>query len=164
MKLTVYFEDQQDKYLVTYKLKMLIRRAIEQTLAYEQYHNDAELSVTLTDDAGIHELNARFRDVDAPTDVLSFPLLDYEDGCEEPPIDEINNMMGDIVLNLQRTAKQSEEFGHSFERECAFLTVHSTLHLLGYDHVNSEEEDMDMRKRQTAIVDAMGLGITEEKR
>lgn len=161
MKLTVYFEDQQDKYLVTYKLKMLIRRAIEQTLAYEQYHNDAELSVTLTDDAGIHELNARFRDVDAPTDVLSFPLLDYEDGCEEPPIDEINNMMGDIVLNLQRTAKQSEEFGHSFEREAAFLTVHSMLHLLGYDHETGEEDEADMRARQRAIMERLGLTVEQ---
>ena len=161
MKLTVYFENQQDKHPVTYKLKMLMRRAIEQTLAYEQYQNDAELSVTLTDDAGIHQLNARFRDVDAPTDVLSFPLFDYEDGCEEPPIDEINNMLGDIVLNLERTAKQSEEFGHSFEREAAFLTVHSMLHLLGYDHETGEQDEADMRARQRDIMERLGLAVEQ---
>ena len=90
--------------------------------------------------------------------MLSFPHIDYENG------EEAEGALGDIVLSLERAQEQADEFGHSFERECAFLTVHSTLHLLGYDHVNSEEEDRDMRKRQTAIVDAMGLGITEEKR
>ena len=78
MKLTVCYENEQTAEKVTYKLKMLLRRAIEATLACEQYGNDVEVSVTLTDNEGIHELNARFRGVDAPTDVLSFPLFDYE--------------------------------------------------------------------------------------
>ena len=161
MKLTVYYEDQQNKADVTYKLKMLLRRAIEATLAYEQYQNDVEVSVTLTDDAGIHQLNARFRDVDAPTDVLSFPLFDYGDDCEEPPIDEMQNMLGDIVLNLERARAQAQEFGHSFEREAAFLTVHSMLHLLGYDHETGEQDEQDMRARQRAIMDALGLSVSE---
>ena len=160
MKLTVYFENQQDNIPVTYKLKMLLRRAIEQTLCEEQYQNDVEVSVTLTDDAGIHELNARFRDVDAPTDVLSFPLFDYENGCEEPPIDEMENMLGDIVLNLQRAEQQAGEFGHSFEREAAFLTVHSMLHLLGYDHETGEEDEAEMRARQRVVMAALGLAVT----
>ena len=71
------------------------------------------------------------------------------------------NMLGDIVLSLEKCRTQAAEFGHSFERECAFLTVHSTLHLLGYDHVNSAEEEQDMRARQTAIVEQMGLGVKE---
>ena len=70
--------------------------------------------------------------------------------------------LGDIVLSLEKCRSQAAEFGHSFERECAFLTVHSTLHLLGYDHVNSEEEEKDMRERQTAIVEKMGLGVGKE--
>ena len=158
MNLTVYFENQNEM-AVSYKLKMLLRRAIEETLAYEQYRNDVQVSVTLTNDEGIHELNARFRGVDAPTDVLSFPLFDYEGETDEPPIDEVENMLGDIVLNLDRAHTQAEEFGHSFEREAAFLTVHSMLHLLGYDHETGEEDEADMRARQSAIMDKMGLSV-----
>jgi probable rRNA maturation factor len=84
MKVMIYFENGQSEMAVTYKLKMLLRRAVEETLRYENYQNDVEVSITLTDNAGIHELNQRFRGVDAPTDVLSFPLIDYEDDCGEP--------------------------------------------------------------------------------
>jgi probable rRNA maturation factor len=161
MSLTVYFENEQNAIPVTYKLKMLIRRAIEATLAYEQYNNDVEVSVTLTDSENIQDLNLRFRGIDAPTDVLSFPLFDFEGETDEPPVDEIQNMLGDIVLNLERTRSQAEEFGHSFEREAAFLTVHSMLHLLGYDHETGEEDDADMRARQRAIMADMGLTVNE---
>ncbi len=161
MNLTVYYENEQQAISVTYKLKMLIRRAIEETLAYEQYNNDAEVSVTLTDSEGIRDLNLRFRGIDAPTDVLSFPLFDFEGETDEPPVDEIQNMLGDIVLNLERTQTQAEEFGHSFAREAAFLTVHSMLHLLGYDHETSEEDEADMRARQREIMDRMGLTVKE---
>ena len=161
MSLVVYFENEQNVIPVTYKLKMLIRRAIEATLSYEQYENDAEVSVTLTDSESIQDLNLRFRGIDAPTDVLSFPLFDIEGETDEPPVDEIRNMLGDIVLNLERTRAQAEEFGHSFEREAAFLTVHSMLHLLGYDHETSEEDEADMRARQRAIMADMGLAVNE---
>ena len=161
MSLVVYFENEQNVIPVTYKLKMLIRRAIEATLSYEQYENDAEVSVTLTDSESIQDLNLRFRGIDAPTDVLSFPLFDFEGDTDEPPVDEIRNMLGDIVLNLERTRAQAEEFGHSFEREAAFLTVHSMLHLLGYDHETSEEDEADMRARQRAIMADMGLAVNE---
>ena len=161
MNLTVYYENEQNAIPVTYKLKMLIRRAIEETLAYEQYGNDVEVSVTLTDGEGIRDLNLRFRGIDAPTDVLSFPLFDFEGETDEPPVDEIQNMLGDIVLNLERTTAQAEEFGHSFEREAAFLTVHSMLHLLGYDHETGEEDAADMRARQRDIMERMGLAVKE---
>ena len=161
MKLTVYYENQQAEERVTYKLKMLLRQAIEQTLAYEQYQNTAQLSVTFTDNDGIQELNRRFRNIDAPTDVLSFPLFDFEGEEDEPPIDEIENMLGDIVLNLERARQQAEEFGHSFEREVAFLTVHSMLHLLGYDHETTEQDELDMREKQRRIMDRMGLSVAE---
>ncbi|MBO5897424.1 MAG: rRNA maturation RNase YbeY [Clostridia bacterium] len=160
MKLTVYFENQTEE-KITYKLKILIRRAIEKTLTCEQYGNDLQLSVTLTNDAGIQELNARFRGIDAPTDVLSFPLFDYEGDCDEPPIDELgmDNMLGDIVLNLDRARAQAEEFGHSTDREVAFLTVHSMLHLLGYDHEIGEQDEAEMRERQRDVMKAMGLAV-----
>ena len=161
MNLTVYYENEQNAIPVTYKLKMLIRRAISETLAFEQYGNDVEVSVTLTDSEGIQDLNLRFRGIDAPTDVLSFPLFDFEGETDEPPVDEIQNMLGDIVLNLERTQAQAEEFGHSFEREAAFLTVHSMLHLLGYDHETGDEDEADMRARQRAVMERMGLTVKE---
>lgn len=158
----IYFENNQDKLTITYGLKMLIRTAIIATLDYEQYQNDAEVSVTFTDNDGIRELNNKFRGIDKETDVLSFPLFDYEGTEDEPPIDELENALGDIVLSLERAGTQAEEFGHSFEREAAFLTVHSMLHLLGYDHETDAESDLDMRRRQREIMDKIGLSIKSE--
>ena len=89
--------------------------------------------------------------------MLSFPLVEYEN-TEEPPVDDAT-MLGDIVISLERAEEQAEEFGHSFEREVAFLTVHSMLHLLGYDHVNSEAEDEEMRSRQRDIMKTLGLEV-----
>ena len=159
MGLKIYFENDQDKLPVTYNLKMLIREAIETTLDFEDFQNACEVSVTFTDNEGIHELNKKFRQVDKPTDVLSFPLFDFEGDTEEPPIDEIINNLGDIVISLEKAREQAEEYGHSFKRETAFLCVHSMLHLLGYDHETSEEEDREMRAKQTEIMNIMGLGV-----
>lgn len=153
MKLRIYFEDSQEKERVTYALKMLVREAILAALQYEKVKNACEVSVTFTDNEGIRAINREYRQLDAPTDVLSFPLFET-DG-------EGTQMLGDIVLSLEKCRTQAEEFGHSFERECAFLTVHSTLHLLGYDHETGEEDEKDMRERQTAIVTKMGLGVKE---
>ena len=158
-KLMIYFANSQQKAEISYKLKRLVRLAVEATLAYEQYNMDCEVSVTFTDDEGIRKLNRSFRKIDSATDVLSFPLFNYEEDGEEVPIDETQNMLGDIVISLERAAAQADEFGHSFEREVAFLTVHSTLHLLGYDHVNSEDEELDMRRRQTAVMEMLGLAV-----
>ena len=114
MKLKIYFADEQEKVTVTYRLKMLVRRAVLATLAYEHVTGRAEVSVTFTDNEGIQALNRRFRQVDAPTDVLSFPLFEDGEGGAE-----FEHMLGDIVLSLERCRAQAEEFGHSFERECA---------------------------------------------
>ena len=157
MKLKIYFEDHQEEEIVTYRLKMLIRRAVEETLAYEGVLDDCEVSVTLCDNEEIRELNKKFRNIDRATDVLSFPLFD-DDGMDAH-VEELDCMLGDIVLSLERARLQAEEFGHSFEREVAFLTVHSTLHLLGYDHETSPEEEADMRRRQSEITDKMGLAV-----
>ena len=153
----IYFMNVQDSFDVTYKLKMLIRRAVIAALEYEGFDNDTEISLTLTDNVGIRALNKEFRDIDKPTDVLSFPLTDYEG--TDLPIDDHEISLGDIVISLERAAEQANEFGHSFEREVAFLTVHSMLHLLGYDHVNSDEEDAEMRRRQREILESMGLQV-----
>ena len=153
MKLTVYFENEQNLHTADAALEELVREAVLATLAYEKVTGAAEVSVTFTDNAGIQALNREYRDMDRPTDVLSFPLFENAaDGTK---------MLGDIVLSLEKCAEQAEEFGHSFARECAFLTVHSTLHLLGYDHETGEADELDMRKRQTEITESLGLGIKE---
>ncbi|MBQ1261604.1 MAG: rRNA maturation RNase YbeY [Clostridia bacterium] len=159
MKLKVAFDNAQESRPVTYKMKMLVRNAIEATLDEEQYENPCEVSVTFTDNEGIHALNRQYRGVDRPTDVLSFPLFDYEGTSEEPPVDEWIGILGDIVLSLEQAEKQAEEFGHSFEREVAFLCVHSMLHLLGYDHETGEEDEREMRAKQTKIMSALGLAV-----
>ena len=140
-------------------MKMLIREAVETTLDFEDFQNHCEVSVTFTDNEGIHALNKKFREVDKPTDVLSFPLFDFEGETDEPPVDEIMSNLGDIVISLERAKEQADEYGHSFEREVAFLCVHSMLHLLGYDHEISEEDDIEMRSKQTEIMKIMGLEV-----
>ncbi len=155
----IYFENAQDLLPITYKLKMLTRRAVVATLDHEQYHNPCEVSITYTDNEGIHALNRQYREVDKPTDVLSFPLMDFSGQSDEPVADEPVVSLGDIVISLEKAREQAEEYGHSFEREVAFLTVHSMLHLLGYDHETGEEDEQDMRARQTAIMDVMGLAV-----
>ena len=162
MNLRIYFDNHQDKHPLTYRLKMLVREAIEATLDYEQYGNPCEVSVSFVDNAEIRDLNKKFRGIDKATDVLSFPLFDYDGESEEPPVDEMLGMLGDIVLSLEQAAIQAEEYGHSFEREVAFLTVHSMLHLLGYDHETGEEDEADMRRRQSEIMDLMGLSVKSE--
>ena len=159
MKLKIYFENDQRKHAIKYKMQMLIRHTILETLDYEGMENDVEVSVTFVDDEGIRELNNKFRGMDKPTDVLSFPLLDYEGESEEPFFDELCHNLGDIVISLERAMAQANEFGHSFEREVAFLTAHSMLHLLGYDHEISEEDDADMRRRQNDIMERLGLSV-----
>ena len=157
-KLMIYFLNDQEIFEITYAQKILVRRAIEATLEYESYKNNAEFSVTFTDNAKIQSINKDFRGIDKPTDVLSFPLTDYE--CSDLPLaNDPQGSLGDIVISLERAKEQADEFGHSFEREVAFLTVHSTLHLLGYDHVNNEEEELDMRNRQSEILKIMGLTV-----
>ena len=150
----IYFCNDQDAFEITYKLKMLIRKAVIAALDYEGFKNGAEISLTFTDNAGIKKLNHDFRGIDKETDVLSFPLTDYSGTAL--PINEINTSLGDIVISLERADEQAKDFGHSFDREVAFLTVHSMLHLLGYDHVNSEEEDAEMRRRQREILESIG--------
>ena len=115
---------------------------------------DAEVSVTLTDDAHIHELNRAYRGVDRPTDVLSFALAE----SEEPEVigAETGEVLGDLVISLERVAVQAKEYGHTQLRELSFLTVHGMLHLLGYDHIE-EEERLEMEEEQRHVMDALGI-------
>ena len=152
-RVKIYWADEQDKYRAGRKMKALIEKAIRGTLECEKFERDVVVSVTFTDNEGIREKNREFRDIDRATDVLSFPMYDMANG--DMPEEGMDCELGDIVLSLERAAEQAEEFGHSYERECAFLTVHSMLHLLGYDHVNSEDEEM--RAHQRVIMTHIGL-------
>ncbi len=134
---------------VGYQLKSTVREAILSTLAYEGFLRNTEVSVTFCDNEHIRSLNAEFRGKDSATDVLSFPI--YEKGEAETTADEPVTL-GDIVISVERAREQAKELGHSFGREIAFLTIHSTLHLLGYDHERSEQDDEDMCRRQREII------------
>lgn len=115
---------------------------------------DAELSIVLTDDSTIHELNRTYRGVDRPTDVLSFSQREGEDAFDDP-------VLGDIVISLDRTRQQALEYGHSFERELGFLTVHGILHLLGWDHETPDDEQRMMAKTEEILG---GIGLSRETR
>ena len=135
---------------VDYYLKTVIRRAILATLDYEGFVYDAEVSVTLCDNEYIRKLNRAYRGKDSHTDVLSFPL--YEDGDFDISECIGGAMLGDVVISVERAKEQASEIGNSFLQEVAFLTVHSILHLLGYDHERSPEEDEEQCRRQREIV------------
>lgn len=155
MKIKIYWANEQSKRKAGLCLRLLIKKAVRATLECENFTRDATVSVTFTDDAGIREKNREFRNIDSPTDVLSFPMYDMQNGDEPEEFGPVE--LGDIVLSLERAASQAVEYGHSYERECAFLTVHSTLHLLGYDHVNSDEEDAEMREHQRVAMKKLKL-------
>ena len=155
--LTIDYSVRCRKEKVTDELKKLVARAIETTLEFEEIEDDCEVSVTFVGNTGIRRFNAEYRGIDRVTDVLSFPIA--EDGDLEEAFDGEKLCLGDIVLSLERAREQAQEFGHPFEREVAFLCVHSTLHLLGYDHETGEEDEADMRSRQREIMKIMGLEV-----
>lgn len=152
-KATVLIKNDQKKIKMTPDLRRLVKRAVLAVLDFEDFGRRAEVSVTFTDNEGIHALNREYRNVDRPTDVLSFPLSDGEDYDTDG--DAV--LLGDIVISLERAQTQAKEYGHSFEREVAFLTVHSMLHLLGYDHETSPEDERDMFARQDEILISAGM-------
>ena len=159
---SIFITNTQSKMEYTPVLRGVIRRAVNAALKYEKTPFDAEISVTLTDNVGIHELNRDFRGIDRPTDVLSFPLFEGgvpEDvaSSDEEGEEKRKVPLGDIVISMEKALEQATEYDHSFEREVAFLCVHSVLHLLGYDHERSEEEEKDMFRRQDEILDAAGF-------
>ena len=158
-KAKVVFSDKQKERKIPTGIRMLLRRCCNAVLIMEGFEGSAEVDISFVDDVQMHEINLKHRNVDRTTDVLSFPLFDYEGESDEPPVDELVGMLGDIVISLEQAKLQAEEYGHSFEREAAFLTVHSMLHLLGYDHEAGGEEEADMRRRQREILDRMGLSV-----
>ena len=150
-----------DKSTVGYYTRALIRRAVTAALTAEGMMLRCEVNVNVTDDAGIHAVNLAMRQVDRPTDVLSFPMFDLVPGelPDETDADPATGLipLGDMCLSMERVKAQAEEFGHSSRRELAYLVVHSVLHLLGYDHLDEGEEKARMRSREEAIMENLGL-------
>ena len=138
-----------------YFLKTVIRRAILKTLDTEKFPLPARVCVTFCDNGHIRALNKKFRGVDKHTDVLSFPL--YEDGDFSDAHIFGEAELGDIVISVERAKEQAAELGHGFVREAAFLAVHSTLHLLGYDHERSPEDDEAQCARQREIIEMLEI-------
>lgn len=142
-------------------LKALIRKAIRTALAAEGVDFPCEVDVSITSDEGIHQINLDMREVDRPTDVLSFPSFDLTPGelPGEEDADPATGLvpLGDMVISLERVQAQAKEYGHSNRRELAYLTVHSVLHLLGYDHLDEGPQKAQMRAREDAIMAALGI-------
>ena len=144
----------------------LFNRVALQALEYTDCPYDCEVSLSITDDASIRELNREFRDIDKPTDVLSFPFLEFEapggfdtavkssPDCFNPDTGEL--MLGDIMISADRVKSQAEEYGHSVKRELAFLIAHSMLHLQGFDHMNPEDAAL-MEKAQDEILERLEI-------
>ncbi|WDC83906.1 rRNA maturation RNase YbeY [Caloramator sp. mosi_1] len=162
----IEFDNRQNKIHFTDDMKKLIKNAVESTISYENFNKPYELSIIITDNSEIKEINKQFRGIDKETDVLSFPMLEfddgyYEDGEVEIDIEDINPesgavVLGDMVISLEKAKEQSIEYGHSFERELAFLVVHSMLHLLGYDH-EEDDDRLIMRHKEEEILNNLGL-------
>lgn len=146
----------------TAEIETLLQEVISTALGCEGVEVPCEIDVLLTDDEGIHEINREQRDVDAPTDVLSFPMFELAPGDKPTPDDADPGTglvpLGDMVLNLDRAKAQGEEYGHGTRREIAYLAVHSILHLLGYDHMDEGPQKRRMREREEAIMTELGIG------
>lgn len=126
-----------------------IRRVAKKVAELEKPELKLECTITLCDNEYIRELNRQYRGVDAATDVLSFPMFDFD-------TPEVIAQLGDIVISLERAAEQAREYGHSFKRELSFLTVHGMLHLFGYDHIQDDEREI-MEQKQRDILNEMGI-------
>lgn len=158
MDIEIYFSAEPKEAEIEEACEKAVAAAVRETLLYEDFPADAEVSVTFCDPAHIRSLNAAYRNKDAETDVLSFPLFEREEDLI--PFECVP--LGDIVINLSRAATQAQELGHSTLRETAFLAVHSTLHLLGYDHELSPEDEEDMCRRQREIMQRLTEKLEKE--
>ena len=159
MKTKVNITDKQKKIKLPTGTRLFIRKACIATLTEEKFPYNAEVEVILTDDENIRELNRKFRNIDSSTDVLSFPLGSDGEYDENPETGM--KMLGDIVISVEHAYAQAELYGHGIEREISFLAVHSMLHLLGYDHVESKLEESIMREKQEIILGELGLAINK---
>lgn len=157
----LFIENSQDRVEISRELEDTLKRVCEKTLSYEKCDFNAEISISIVDNEEIKRLNYEFRGKDMPTDVLSFPILEFDQDRNiidsEFDTDGENIVLGDIVISAERAKEQAKSFGHSFLREVSFLTVHSMLHLLGYDHVDDPEGEREMCRKQEEILRLLNI-------
>lgn len=154
-KIKVIISDEQKAVKVPSGTRLLVRRCCNAVLQLEKFGRGAEISVTFVDNAQIHELNLKHRAIDSETDVLSFPLGENGEYDINPETGAC--LLGDVVISVEKAVEQAKDYGHSLEREIGFLTVHSMLHLLGYDHVNGGLEAVRMREKEETVLTQLGL-------
>lgn len=154
-KVKVYVRNNQKDVKVPTGIRLLIRKCCQAVLKSEGFDKDAEVSVSFVSNSDIRSLNKMYRNKDRVTDVLSFPLSD--DGKYDMNNETGMCLLGDVVISLQTAMSQAELYGHSLEREVGFLTVHSMLHLLGYDHEKSPLDETIMKEKQEFILDNLGI-------
>lgn len=154
-KIRVIIENKQKEVKIPTGLRMLVRRCCNAVLRMEQFKGSAEVSVTFVNDEQIHQLNQQYRDKDVPTDVLSFPM--GENGEYDVNHTTGAKILGDIVISMQRAVEQAKRYGHGLDREVGYLTAHSMLHLLGYDHENGGIERVRMREKEEHVMTQLGL-------
>lgn len=160
-KIKVRISNDQNEIKIPAGVRMLVRRCCNAVLTLEEFDGSAEVSVTFVDDDAIQALNRQYRNIDASTDVLSFPL--GENGVYDINNDTGAKLLGDIVISVPHAFDQAEKYGHDIRREIGFLTVHSMLHLLGYDHMDDGPEAARMRKKEEKVLFQLGLkrpGVT----
>ena len=153
----VIYANEQKKYEITDKLTKMIEACVTGSLDAHGIKDEIEVSVLFTDNGGIREINRDTREIDKETDVLSFPQYEFSElGVIKKEEWETEIILGDIVLSLEKAEEQAKEYGHSFERETGYLTVHSMLHLLGYDHMTDDDKKI-MRAKEEEILEKLGL-------
>ncbi len=153
-KIRVIITNNQKAVKIPTGLRMLIRRCCNAVLQMENFDGSAEISVTFVDNEEIRKLNAQYRNKDTATDVLSFPM--GENGVYDLNMETGAKILGDVVLSMEKAIEQANAYGHSLQREVAYLTAHSVLHLLGYDHIESMER-VRMREKEELIMTELGL-------
>jgi probable rRNA maturation factor len=154
-KIKVVIENKQKTVKIPTGIRLLMRRCCHAVLELENFEGSAQVDVSIVDNEQIRVINREHRKIDAVTDVLSFPL--GENGVYDLDPDTGAKQLGDIVLSIERAQDQAEQYGHSLQREVGYLTVHSMLHLLGYDHVQGGLDAVRMREKEEAVMTSVGL-------
>lgn len=158
-------ENVQEEIPYNDEMRKILETCAEKTLKIERFNSLVEISVTLMNNKQIRQLNKEYRGIDQETDVLSFPMIDFQGEQGEWDMEALRNdidpenqavILGDIVISMEKASRQAEEYGHSFSRELGFLMVHSMMHLLGYDH-EDEEDAKIMREHEEAVLSGLNL-------